>query len=42
MSGVLEEEIGVWGSQGGGKDNYFFPPTFLSLSHMKLFFFLFL
>ena len=39
--GVLEEEIGVWNSQGGGKDKglFFFPSTFLSLSHIKHFFF---
>ena len=32
-SGVPEEEKGVWGSQGGGKDKLFFPSTFLS--HIK-------
>ena len=40
-SGVLEEEKGAWGSQGGGgkdKLNFFFS-TFLSLSHIKCFFF---
>ena len=37
MSGVLEEEIGVWNSQGGGKDKLFFFSPFLSLSHIKLF-----
>ena len=31
---TLKEEIGVWGSQGGKKDKYFFA-TFLSLSHIK-------
>ena len=25
-SGVLEEQIGVWNSQGRGKDKRFFPP----------------
>ena len=40
-SRVPEEERGVWDSQGGGKDKHlFFPSTFLSLSHIKLFFFL--
>ena len=41
MSGLLEEEIGVWNSQGRGKDDClsFFFSTFLSLSHMKHFFF---
>ena len=29
-SGVPEEEKGVWGFQGGGKDKLFFPSTFLS------------
>ena len=39
-SGVPKEERGVWDSQGGGKDKHlFFPSTFLSLSHIKLFFF---
>ena len=40
--GALEEEIAVWNSQGGGKDKglfFFSPSTFLSLSHIKLFFF---
>ena len=38
-SGVLEEQIGVWSSQGGGKDKlFFFPSTFLSFSHIKHFF----
>ena len=38
---VLEKEIEVWNSQGGGKDKHlFFLSTFLSLSHIKLFFFL--
>ena len=39
-SGVPEEEKGVWGSQGGGKDKilFFFPSTFLSLTHIKCFF----
>ena len=42
-SGALETEIGVWNSQGGGKDKhlFFFFSTFLSLSHIKLFFFFF-
>ena len=39
-SGALEEEIGVWNSQGGAKDKQlFFSSTFLSLSN-KTFFFL--
>ena len=39
-SGALEVEIGVWNSQGGGKDKHLFPPSiFLSLSHIDLFFF---
>ena len=42
-SGVPEEEIGVWNSQGGGNDRqcffFFFFFTFLSLSHIKHFFF---
>ena len=40
-SGVLKVEIGVWGSQGEGKDKLFFffsLSTFLSLSHIKWFF----
>ena len=39
-SGVLKVEIGVWNSQGGGKDEFFifFPSTFLSVSHIKLLF----
>ena len=40
-SGALGAEIGVWGSQRGGKDKqfFFFPlSTFLSLSHIKRFF----
>ena len=38
-SGVPDENIGVWNSQGGGKDKlFFFFSTFLSLSHMKHFF----
>ena len=39
--GVPKEEKGVWGSQGGGKDKFFFSSlsTFLSLSHIKYFFF---
>ena len=43
-SGIFEEETGVWNSQGGGKDKLFFfsLSTFLSLSHIKLFFFFFL
>ena len=33
------KERGVWTSQGGGKDKHlFFPSTFVSLSHIKLFF----
>ena len=42
-SGALEMEIGVWNSQGGGKDKhlFFFFSTFLSLSHIKCFFFFF-
>ena len=36
-SRVPEEERGVWGSQGGGKDKLFFSYTFLSLSHIKQF-----
>ena len=43
--GVLEEEIGVWNSQGGGKDNFFFFfSTFLGLINIKcvwVFFFFF-
>ena len=36
--GVLEEEIGVWNSQGGGKDNFFFFfSTFLGLINIKCF-----
>ena len=44
-SGVPEEEREIWGSQGGGKDKrlfYFLSlslSTFLSLSHIKDFFF---
>ena len=40
-SGVLKEEIGVWNSQGGGKDKHLSiapsPPntTFLRLSHIS-------
>ena len=37
-SGALEEEIGVWNSRGGN-DKLFFSSTFLSLSHIKHFFF---
>ena len=37
-SGVLKEEIGVWNSQGGGKDKSFLSSTFLSLSNIKCFF----
>ena len=38
-SGALKEEIGVWNSQGGGKDKHFFVfSTFLSLGHIKHFF----
>ena len=37
---ALKMEIGVWNSQGGGKDKLLFvSPTFLSLSHIKFFFF---
>ena len=36
-SGVLEEEIRVWGSQEGRRDNVYFS-TLLSLSHTKQFF----
>ena len=35
-SGVLEEEIGVWNSQGKGKDKGFFP-TFLSKDYIATF-----
>ena len=35
-SGTLKEEIGVWNSQGGGKDKRPFPPAFLSISHLGL------
>ena len=28
-SGVLEEEIEVWNSQGGGKDKYLFFPIYI-------------
>ena len=48
-SGVPEEEKQVWGSQGGDRglefsrrrkgQTPFFPSTFLSLGHMRLFFF---
>ena len=46
-SRVFEEEKGVWGSEGGDrhlefsrrKTNFF--PTFLSLSHIKVFFLFF-
>ena len=37
-SGALKAEIGVWNSQGGGKDKHLFFSTFLSLSHIKRFF----
>ena len=40
-SGALKGEIGAWNSQGGGKDKhlfFFFSSTFLSLSHIKIFF----
>ena len=45
-SGALKVEIGVWNSQGGAKDKYLFSLSlslspFLSLSHMKGFFFFF-
>ena len=41
-SGFPEEETGVWNSQGGGKDKCLFPPLqFLSLGHIKCFFFFF-
>ena len=36
-SEALKEEIGVWNSQGGGKDKLF-SSTFFSLSHIKCFF----
>ena len=36
-SGALKEEIGVWSSQGGERDK-FFPPIFLSFSHIRCFF----
>ena len=37
--GILKEEIGVWNSQGRGKDKHlFFPSTFLSLNHITCFF----
>ena len=36
--GAFEAEIGVWNSQGGGKDKHLFFSTFLSLSHIKCFF----
>ena len=39
-SGALEEEIGVWNSQGGAKDKQlFFSSTFLSLSNKTFFLF---
>ena len=38
-SGTLKAEIGIWGSQGGGKDKHFLFSTFLSLSHIEHFFF---
>ena len=50
-SRVPEEVKGVWGFQGGDrglefsrrrKGQFFFPTTFLILSHIKLFFFFFL
>ena len=48
-SGVPEEEKGVWGSRGGDRGLefsrrrkrqmlFFFPSTFVSLSHIKYFF----
>ena len=37
-SRTLEEEIGVWNSQGRGKDKCIFFSTFLSFSHIKHFF----
>ena len=40
-SGALKEELGVWNSWGGGKNKLFFSSTFLSLSHIKRFFFFF-
>ena len=40
-SGALKEEIGVWNSQGGGKDKHPFFSMFLSLSHIKHSFFFF-
>ena len=42
-SGALEEEIGVWNSQGEGKDKcLYFSFTFFSLGHIKSFFSFFL
>ena len=38
MSGVLQEEIGIWNSQGGGKAKHLFFSIFLSLSHINNFF----
>ena len=37
-SGVPEEEIRVWNSQGGKDKRLFFSSTFLSLSHVIQFF----
>ena len=36
--GVLEEEIGIWNSQGEGKDKHLFFSTFFSLSYIKCLF----
>ena len=36
MSGVLKEEIGVWNSQGGGKDKLFFPLHSLGLYNINV------
>ena len=33
-SGALEEEIGVWNSQGGGKDKRLFIYLFFSLHYL--------
>ena len=38
-SGALEEERRVWNSQGGEKDKRLFFSTYISLSHIKRFFF---
>ena len=36
-SGVPEEEKGVWGSQGGGKDKLFFPLHSLGLYNSNVY-----